>query len=71
MSPTLERTLFVYAKSGRVKCYSAEEIRGREIQLALNGWKHTATLDPAKWIEALCNGYRDPSDMIDELQFTK
>lgn len=65
-----ETTLFVYAKEGRIKCYSANEIRGRQIQLALDGWTHTATIDPAKWIEAMANGHRDPSDMLDELQFS-
>ena len=64
-----ERTLLVHAKKGRIKCYSASEIRGRQIQLALDGWTHTATIDPAKWIEAMANGHRDPSDMLDELQF--
>ena len=63
------RVLFVYAKKGTVKCYSADEIRGKEVQMALDGWKHTATIDPARWIESLCNDRGDASDKIDELQF--
>jgi hypothetical protein len=67
----MEQILFIYAKEGRVRCYTAEEIRGKEIQMALQGWKHTATINPARWIEAMANGYREPSDMLDEIQFTK
>lgn len=33
------------------------------------GWSHTATIDPARWIEAMANGNTNPSDMLDELQF--
>lgn len=67
-SAQVERILFVYSKKGRVKCYSLEEIRGKEVQMALDDWKHTATIDPARWIESLCNGRSAPSDLIDEIQ---
>ena len=60
--------LFIYAKEGVVRCYTADEIRGMEIQISLQGWKHTATINPARWIEAMANGYREPSDMLDEIQ---
>jgi hypothetical protein len=61
--------LFVYALDGVIKCLFAEEIQ--EAELAAEGWKHTATIDPARWIEAIANGHDDPSDILDELQFTR
>lgn len=63
------RLLFVYALNGVVKCFSADEIRPLESAMLDIGWKHTATIDPARWIEAMANGNNDPSDMLDELQF--
>jgi hypothetical protein len=64
----LNRILYVYALNGVIKCLSAEEIQ--ETELLAAGWKHTATIDPALWIEAMANGRQDPSDMLDELQFS-
>ena len=66
-SVKLNRMLFVYALNGVIKCLSADEIQ--ETELVAAGWKHTATIDPALWIEAMANGREDPSDMLDELQF--
>lgn len=63
------RLLFVYALNGVVKCFSADEIRPLESAMLDIGWKHTATIDPARWIEAMANGNGEPSDMLDELQF--
>jgi hypothetical protein len=63
------RMLFIYAKDGRVKCYSADEIRPIESEVKGDGWHHTATIDPARWIEAMANGSEDPSDILDEIQF--
>ena len=63
----LDRMLFIYALNGVIKCLSAEEIQ--EAELLAAGWKHTATIDPARWIEEMANGYQEPSDMLDELQF--
>ena len=63
------RLLFVYSLNGVVKCFSADEIRPVESAMRDIGWKHTATIDPARWIEAMANGNTDPSDMLDELQF--
>ena len=63
------RLLFVYALNGVVKCFSADEIRPLESAMLDIGWKHTATIDPARWIEAMANGNTEPSDMLDELQF--
>lgn len=63
------RVLFVYAKDGRIRCYSGDEIRPIEKQVMADGWTHTATVDPARWIEAMANENHEPSDMMDELQF--
>jgi hypothetical protein len=65
----LDRLLFIYALNGVIKCYSDKELRGTEPMLEAAGWKHTATIDPARWIESMANGHDDPSDMLDELQF--
>lgn len=65
----LGRMLFVYALNGVIKCLSAEEIRQFESAMLYIGWKHTATIDPARWIEAMANGKSEPSDMLDELKF--
>jgi hypothetical protein len=64
------RTLFVYARDGQIKCYSADELRPTEETLMTDGWKHTATIDPARWIERMANGSENPSDILDELQFS-
>ncbi len=65
----LGRMLFVYSLNGVIKCLSAEEIRQFESAMLDVGWKHTATIDPARWIETMANGKAEPSDMLDELQF--
>ena len=65
----LHATVFVYAKDGTVKCLYTEDARNLEPILIATGWHHTATLNPARWIESLCNDDTDPSDMLDELQF--
>lgn len=59
--------LFIYAKEGRIKCLTVDE--AHEEKLTSEGWSHTATINPASWIEAMANGNQDPSDMLDELQF--
>ena len=61
--------LFIYAKEGKIKCLTVDE--AHEEKLTSEGWTHTATIDPSRWIEAMANGQRDPSDMLDELQFSK
>ena len=65
----LNRILFIYALEGVIKCLSAEEIADSERMMLAIGWKHTATIDPARWIEAMANGHNEPSDMLDEIQF--
>ncbi len=66
----LDRMLFIYALNGVIKCYSDQELQEVEAKLLDEGWKHTATIDPARWIENIANGNDDPSDMLDELQFS-
>lgn len=61
-----ERILFVYAMNGKVKCYSLDETEPTTIE---EGWEHTATIDPARWIEALASGDR-AADMINEIRGT-
>ena len=63
------RYIFIYAKEGKVKCLTVDQ--AHDEKLTSEGWAHTATIDPARWIEAMANGQRDPSDMLDELQFSK
>ena len=65
----LDRMLFIYALDKMIKCYSDQELLDVEARLLEEGWKHTATIDPARWIENIANGNEDPSDMLDELQF--
>lgn len=62
------RTLFVWAKDGQIRCFSPDEIRSGEDAWKAKGWRHTATIDPARWIEAMANGSINPSDMLHELQ---
>ena len=61
--------LFIYAKEGRIKCLTVDEAHNEK--LTSEGWTHTTTINPATWIEFIANGKRDPSDMLDELQFSK
>ncbi len=51
----IHRILFVYARDGEVKCINYDESIQCAAQMVRDGWKHTATIDPAKWIEAMCN----------------
>jgi hypothetical protein len=63
--------LYVYARQGKVQCLTSDELRASKSSLWADGWKHTATINPARWIESLCMGHGDPSDMIDDLQIPK
>lgn len=70
-SSRLGRTLFVYASGGDIRCLSVEETQnGAHMELEENGWKHTATIDPRAWIEALMRSSpMDATSMMDELNF--
>jgi hypothetical protein len=57
-----DRTLFVWSKGGKIRCFSPDETIRRESAMIAAGWVHTATIDPARWIES-ANGR-----MLDELR---
>jgi hypothetical protein len=61
--------LFVYAKKGHVRCFGFDDAKEHHDALIVAGYHHTATINAAIWIEVLCSGKYDPSDMLDELQF--
>jgi hypothetical protein len=62
---------FTFSKEGIVKVLSANETKRQKDILEKENWVHTNTVCPAKWIEEMANGQRNPSDMLDEIQFTK
>jgi len=66
----IDKALFIYTLNGVIKCYFAGELdEEEEATLLKEGWQYTTVIDPALWIEAMANGYQEPSDMLDELQF--
>lgn len=64
----LQQVLFIYAKEGKVKCLTSEE--ALQERLTSYGWVSTATINPARWIEAMANGEREISDMLNEISKT-
>lgn len=49
-------TIFVYAKDGKIKVLGLESaLDGGEDKLKSEGYTHTATIDPCRFIEYLCN----------------
>lgn len=69
----LNCVLFVFARDREIKCLSPDKARDNQKQMIADGWKHTSTIDPARWIEALINhpeGLDEESNrLMDELQF--
>jgi hypothetical protein len=65
LSPrVLGRLLFVYSKGDQVRILSAGEEKGMD----MTGWRHTVTMDPAKWIIALIKDLQEDNwQMLDEL----
>ena len=65
--------LFVYSRDREIKCLSADEARDNQKQMFADGWKHTSTIHPARWIEALINHPEgldaESTRLMDELQF--
>ena len=58
--------LFIYAKEGVIRCLTMQQ--SIDMKPLIEGqWKHTATIDPAKWIEALVNNGK-ATEMINELK---
>jgi hypothetical protein len=64
---SIPQFLFIYAKEGKIKCLTVDQ--AHQETLRGEGWAHTATINAARWIEAMANGNQDPSDMLDEIQF--
>jgi hypothetical protein len=63
---SIPQFLFIYAKEGKIKCITVDE--AHEETLTSEGWTHTATINPARWIEAMANGdHKLPLDMLDEI----
>jgi hypothetical protein len=61
--------LFVVAKDGEIVCLPVTEL-GALHDLVSKGWKHTATIEPASWIESIMSASPEKaSDMMDELNF--
>ena len=69
----INSVLFVYARDREIKCLSADEARDNQKRMIADGWKHTSSIHPARWIEALINhpeGLDEESNrLMDELQF--
>lgn len=58
----------VYSKNGSITTLAASSDISCHEELIKEGWVHTATIAPDKWIEALMNGTPDnANDMMDEL----
>lgn len=48
--------LYIYSKDGKVKVLTYEQAKGYEATvLLMNGYKHTETIDPQRYIESLFN----------------
>ena len=58
--------LFVWAKDGDYKVFNLHQEMKHEAYLKQNHWKHTATIDPSLWIEALIK--HEPQDALDMIQ---
>lgn len=48
-----DHTIFVYAKDGNIKCLTLEQAKAQQAVLKNEGWIHTTTLDPCRFIESL------------------
>ena len=50
----MSEPLFIYAKDGVIRCLTMQQSIDMR-PLIEPHWKHTATIDPVMWIEALSN----------------
>lgn len=74
MKEAEKRILFIYTKDRVIKCLSVNEARSQNEDLTFNGWVHTATIDPARWIEKLINEHTSEEDIfyqLNQLSFLK
>jgi hypothetical protein len=60
----------VFTRQGYVKLLSADPYCKDPIPAPSDGWEYVRDIDAVEFIESMANGYRDPSDLLDELQFT-
>lgn len=58
--------LFVYAKDGKIRCLTTDQAIEMDA-LKDKDWKHTATLNSVRWIEAVVNG-DNAEELINELK---
>lgn len=58
--------LFVYAKNGKIRCLTTDQAIEMDA-LKEKDWKHTATLNSVRWVEALVNG-DNAGELINELK---
>ena len=58
--------VFVYAKDGKIRCLTTDQAIEMDT-LKEKDWKHTATLNSVRWIEALVNG-DNAGELINELK---
>lgn len=65
---THEHLCFVYAKEKRIRVLNYKEANVNHHTLIEEGWKHTATLDPCKFLEHLHNEC-DNVDLITEMYY--
>ena len=68
MTPNLTATVFVYQqrrKPYRTRCVYLNDAHGLDRDKA---WQHTATLNPAVWIEYLLNHPGEREKLIEEMQ---
>lgn len=47
--------IFTYSKNGILKVIDDEATQNTHDELLLNGWIHTATIDPCVYLQYLCN----------------
>lgn len=62
----IDTFIFVYAKDGKISCLTTDEAIKMD-SLKDNGWKHTATVNSVRWIEAVVNG-DNAAELINELK---
>ncbi len=49
--------VFIFSKDKEVKVLNLEEAKLQETGLKENGWKHTGTIEPTLYIQALLNDF--------------
>ena len=61
----IDTFLFVYAKTGKIRCLTTDQ--AVKTNVLKHGWKHTATINTVRWIEALVNG-NNAEELVNELK---